>query len=203
MSRKLVQTLRIPLPQGGRHHANIIRRARKAIDKILPLRLFADGASALPGLPQLRGMIEGPTHHFAIVVGGDTSGHDVEMALGAKGITVWNKLAVPSREEGTNKIGLDVREAQAEWAQYLLKELGAQIIQGELPESSRNTPRTERGTEGHYLPLQTTGHPGYRSGYTPERATPLPSRAEAGVPLYRDSLGIPARRQRRQADELL
>ena len=192
MSRKLTQTIRIPLLRRSRH-ANIIRRARTAIDKIPPLRLFADGASALPGLPQLRNIVEGPSHHFVVLIGAGVSGRDIELALGAKGITPWNKLAMPNREAGTNKISFDVREAQADWAQYILKDMGAQIIQGELADSSRNTPAHSRGTEGRYLPLQTTGHPGYRSGYTPERATPPPAMAGPEIPLLRDSL---SRRQK-------
>ena len=117
MSRKLTQTIRIPLLRRGRH-ANIIRRARKAIDNIPPLRLFADGASALPGLPQLRTLVEGSGVRIEIPAECGWSGRDIEMLLYERGVTIWHKLA------GARVISFYVKEEQAEWTRWILRNAG-------------------------------------------------------------------------------
>ena len=103
---------------------NVFRRARKTMDKT-PVRVLADGASPIAG--PVRNIIEGPSHHFSIDARCGYSGLDIETRLSEYGVTMWNKLALG------NKISFNVREAQAQWTEYLLERFGLTILEGAAP----------------------------------------------------------------------
>ncbi len=102
---------------------NVFRRARKHINKT-PARTLADGASPL--LAPLRNVVEGPCHRFAVHADAGLTGRDIETLLAQYGVTIWEKLVVG------NTISFTVRQAQAQWAQYLLERQGLTIIEGAL-----------------------------------------------------------------------
>jgi hypothetical protein len=102
---------------------NVFRRARKYIDKT-PARTLADGASPL--VAPLRSVVEGPCHRFAVHADAGWSGRDIETLLASYGVTLWDKSALG------NRICFTVRQAQAQWTQYLLEREGLTIVEGAL-----------------------------------------------------------------------
>jgi hypothetical protein len=114
---------------------NLFRRARKQINKT-PARILADGASPL--VAPLRNVVEGPGHRFAVHADTGWSGRDIETLLARYGVTLWGKLAIGDR------ICFTVRQAQAQWTQYLLERQGLTIIEGALP-SRRRVPASLDG----------------------------------------------------------
>ena len=107
---------------------NLFRGARKQIDNT-PLRTLADGTSPL--VAPLRNVVEGPSHRFAVHADAGWSGRDIETLLASYGVTIWDKLALG------NRMCLTVRQAQAQWTQYLLERQGLTIIEGALPNPQR------------------------------------------------------------------
>lgn len=115
---------------------NLFRRARRPIDNT-PWRTLADGASPL--VAPLRNVVEGPSHRFAVHADAGWSGHDIETLLASYGVTLWDKLALG------NRVCFTVRQAQAQWTQYLLERQGLTIIEGALPTSQRRVPTSLDG----------------------------------------------------------
>jgi hypothetical protein len=115
---------------------NLFRRARKHINET-PARILADGASPL--VAPLRNVVEGPSHRFAVHADAGWSGRDIEALLASYGVTLWDKLALG------NRISFSVRQAQAQWTQYLLERQGLTLMEGALPTSQRSVPTSLDG----------------------------------------------------------
>lgn len=100
-------------------------------------RLLAFGAAfdwISPLWAYIQDFLNGPSHTFLVPHNAGWSGREIEQLLKRHGVQVWGQMVV------NGMIMFTVRQAQAQWTQYLLQRAGIPIAYGLLDATTLTSP---------------------------------------------------------------